>query len=90
MITGNIYKQGEEVYVIWNFTSIDEQKALRRLLKDTDTRIGYRVTHFVTKVQPLAGQMTIDCFGVQIPSPASIYTNKDLNNEGHFIFHMEE
>jgi hypothetical protein len=64
MITGNIYKQGEDHYLIWNFNSIDEQKALRRLLKDTDTRIGYRVTHFVTKVQPLAGQMTIDCYGV--------------------------
>jgi hypothetical protein len=60
MITATMFKQGDEVYLIWSFTSIDEQRALRRLLKDTDTRIGYRVTHFVTKVQPLAGQMFID------------------------------
>ena len=66
MITGNIYKQGEEVYVIWNFASIDEQKALRRLLKGTDTRVGHRISHFVTKVdnQSSTGQMTIDCYGV--------------------------
>jgi hypothetical protein len=64
MITGNIYKQGEDYYLLWDFTSIDEQRALRRLLKSTETRIGYRVTHFITKVQPLAGQMTIDCYGV--------------------------
>jgi len=60
MITGNIYKQGEEVYVIWNFTSIDEQKALRRLLKGTETRVGVQVSRFVTKVPQASHQISLD------------------------------
>jgi hypothetical protein len=28
MITGNIYKKGEGQYLLWSFTSIDEQRFL--------------------------------------------------------------
>jgi len=66
MITGNIYKKGEEYYLLWDFTTMDEQRLLRRLLKGSDTRVGYRITHFLTKVnnRQQTGQMTIDRWGV--------------------------
>ncbi len=66
MITATYYKQGQDYYIQWNFASVEEQRVLRRLLKGTDTKMGYHISHFNTKVnnQPSTGQMTIDRFGV--------------------------
>jgi len=61
MITGNIYKKGRSIYLLWDFNTKDEERILRQLLKDTPTRVGHKIVHFTTKVdnQPLTGQQPL-------------------------------
>jgi hypothetical protein len=50
MITATIYKQGDDSFLLWSFDSRVEENILRILLGNTNTRIGYQITHFTTKI----------------------------------------
>jgi len=50
MITANFYRTAEDFYLVWNYTSLDELKVLRRLLAGTDTMRGPHSSHYITRL----------------------------------------
>jgi len=59
MITAKSYKKYDDTFLYWSFSSKDEERALRQLLKGTNTIIRHR--HYITKIAGHfpKGQMTL-------------------------------
>lgn len=51
MITATIFTKGKNRFLTWSFNTEDEEKILRKLLKGTNTRVGYKISHFTTLIR---------------------------------------
>jgi hypothetical protein len=50
MITARYYRTAEDYFLVWDYTTLDELKALRKLLTGTNTSRGPLSSHYITRL----------------------------------------